>query len=105
MPDDKCHVAICRSMGHGLSNTYVGDWFAAESVLAVLGKGYYQTIFTRHAALVRKRIEDFDSEFDELLELEGKRQGRRITPEDSRSYAMEVISREIDCLPNRAESC
>jgi hypothetical protein len=96
MPDDKCQVAICRSMGHGLSNTYVGDWFAAESVLAVLGKGYYQTIFTRHAALVRKRIADFDSEFDELLELEGKRQGRQITPEDSRAYAMEVIAREID---------
>ena len=72
MPDDKCQVAICRSLGHGLSNTYVGDWFAAESVLAVLGKGYYQTIFTRHAALVRKRTADFDSEFDELLALESE---------------------------------
>jgi hypothetical protein len=65
-------------------------------VLAVLGKGYYQTIFTRHAALVRKRIADFDSEFDELLELEGKLQGSQTTPEDSRAYAMEVIAREIE---------
>lgn len=103
MPDDKCKVAICRRLGHGLSNTYVGDWFAAESVLAVLGKGYYQTIFTRHAALVRKRTADFDSEFDELLALESESQKRRIAPEESRSYAMEIIAREFAQLPNRSD--
>jgi hypothetical protein len=104
MPNAKCQVAICRNMGHGLSNTYVGDWFAAESVLAILGKGYYQTIFTRHAALVRKRTAEFDSEFDELLALEGGNQPKRIAPEDSRTFAMEIIAREIDQLPVQQDS-
>ena len=99
MPNDKCQVAICRNLGHGVSNTYVGNWFAAESMQAILGKGYYQTIFTRHAALVRKRIADFDSDFDELLALESESQGRRIAPEKYRLYAMEIIAREIDLLP------
>jgi len=98
MPDDRCQVAICRNSGHGYSNTYVGDWFAAESVLAVAGKGYYQTIFTRHAPFVRKRTADFDIEFDELLTQEAGSQGRRITPEQSRLYAMKIIADEIGAI-------
>ena len=49
------------------SVTIVGNWFLAESVSAVSGSGYYQTIFTRHAPSLRARIEDFDGEFDYLL--------------------------------------
>jgi hypothetical protein len=30
MTDEHCEVAIHRTMEHGTSNTYVGDWFAAE---------------------------------------------------------------------------
>ena len=104
MHDDKCQAVISRGLGHGLSNTYVGDWFAAESVLAVLGKGYYQTIFTRHAALVRSKAADFDSEFDELLAMEGEIHGRRIVPEESRLHAMRVIAGEIALLPGRTAS-
>lgn len=89
MPDGKCEVAIRRNMGHGTSNTYVGDWFAAESVLAVVGKGYFQTIFTRHAASLREKIANFDSEFAEIL-AEGE-----VKPRDSRREALRIINEEV----------
>jgi hypothetical protein len=90
MTDEHCEVAIHRTMEHGASNTYVGDWFAAESVSAVIGKGYFQTIFTRHAASLREKIANFDSEFDELLAQSETR------PKDSRKRALQVIERELD---------
>lgn len=37
MPDDKCQVAIRPTLGHGSGQTYVGNWFAAESTTAVNG--------------------------------------------------------------------
>lgn len=89
MTDGKCQVAIRRDLGHGMSNTYIGDWFAAESVLAVVGKGYFQTVFTRHAASLQERIANFDSEFAELLAERG------VQPSDSRREAIRIINREI----------
>jgi hypothetical protein len=89
MPDGKCQVAIRRNMGHGTSNTCVGDWFAAESVLAVIGKGYFQTIFTRHAASLRDKTANFDSEFAELLAENG------VKPRASRRQAIRIINQEI----------
>ncbi len=57
-----------QSSPRASSVTIVGNWFLAESVSAVSGSGYYQTIFTRHAPSMQARIEEFDSEFDSLLD-------------------------------------
>jgi hypothetical protein len=95
MPDEKCQVAVRRDLDHEVSNTYVGDWFSAESVSAVVGKGYFQTIFTRHAALLQERIANFDCEFAELLA------ENNISPEGSRCHALEVIGREIAALTEK----
>jgi hypothetical protein len=90
MPDDKCEVAIGRIGTHGASYTYVGNWFAAESMTAISGKGYYQTIFTRHAPSIRKRTALFDAEFSQILREAG------VAPQDSRQHAVEEITREIE---------
>ena len=66
MPDDKVRVAITKKIPRDLSLTIVGDWFIAESVSASPGKGYRQTIFTRHAPTVHRKIELFDREFDNI---------------------------------------
>jgi hypothetical protein len=95
MPDEKCQVTVRRDLDHEVSNTYVGDWFSAESVSAVVGKGYFQTIFTRHAALLQERIATFDCEFAELLAENG------ISPEGSRRYALEVVGKQIAILTTR----
>jgi len=89
MPDDHCQVAIHIGAEQGVNYTYVGNWFAAESKTVVLGKGYYQTIFTRHASSVGERIADFDNEFEALLD------GAKIEPAQSREHAIAVLRREI----------
>lgn len=71
MSDDKAQVAILEpGAGDQESITIVGDWFCAESVSASIGKGYRQTIFTRHAPSMRGKIELFDQEFEEQLQRE-----------------------------------
>jgi len=85
MPDDRCWVAF-KDMEHAESVTIVGNWFAAESVSAEVGKGYRQTIFTRHAPTVMARAAQFDEEFDELLAL------RKVKPLESRRWAIEQIT-------------
>ncbi|MFO7620044.1 MAG: hypothetical protein R6W81_02100 [Bacteroidales bacterium] len=65
--------------------TIVGDWFAAEAVSASMEKGIRQTIFTRHAPSVRRRIELFDEELECLLQEQG------IAPEASRESAVLVL--------------
>jgi hypothetical protein len=89
MPDDKCEVAWNNSMDHDVSVTIVGNWFAAESVHARRGKGYYQTIFTRHAPCLTTKIVTFDDEFDGLLQLHGWK--RR----NSRREAIKLIERRL----------
>ncbi|MEW6533595.1 MAG: toll/interleukin-1 receptor domain-containing protein [Thermodesulfobacteriota bacterium] len=77
-------VSIHTGIPTGHNLTIVGDWFAAESVSAELGKGYKQTIFTRHAPTVRSRIEAFDREIAELLDeqrVEGKSSVQVVTEE------------------------
>jgi len=69
--------------------TLVGNWFSAESVSAVIGKGYLQTIFTRHAPTLVEKARYFDEEFQDLLDAQG------ILLRDSRRHAMAVISDEI----------
>jgi hypothetical protein len=80
MPDDKVQVAINRGMSKVEHLTIVGDWFAAESVFAAMGKGYQHTVFTKHAPSVHSKIEYFDQEIEELLkERENKSDSSRVT--------------------------
>lgn len=89
-PHQCCEVAMDDPMDYGTSLTIVGNWFAAESVRSEMGRGYYQTIFTRHAPSLSQKIRDFDDEFHELLALQG------VSPEDSRDHAMAHIGALID---------
>jgi hypothetical protein len=90
MTDDQCQVAIQTQRRERMNNTYVGNWFGAESRTPIQGKGYYQTIFTRHGPSLKERIANFDSEFRELI-AEAK-----TSPGESRRRAIEVLEGEID---------
>jgi hypothetical protein len=94
MPDNKCQVAFHRNMKYAESLTILGDWFSAESVSARVGKGFRQTIFTRHAPSINKKIADFDSEFDEYLE------DLKWKAETSRLSAIEAIEKIVAELRN-----
>ena len=59
------------------------------SIAALGGRGFRQTIFTRHAPSIMKKIYDFDAEFKELLKIAG------VKPLDSRSRAIDVIEKII----------
>lgn len=89
MPDDKIRVVVQKSTARW-NLLLVGDWFVAESISARKGKGYYQTVFTRHAPTVLERLEQFDSEFEELL--------GQFAPHgaSSRKKAIEALDREIE---------
>jgi hypothetical protein len=67
MPRDKIRIAIREGMPKSESLTIVGDWFAAESVSASIGKGYRQTIFTRYAPTVQSKIDEFEEEVNEVI--------------------------------------
>lgn len=66
-PHDDVKVAIKQGMPEGQHLTILGDWFTAESVSASPQEGYRQTIFTRHAPTVRRKIESFDNELNQSL--------------------------------------
>ncbi len=86
MPDEKVMVAINNEMQMEESITMVGDWFAAEAVSRSITQGYRQTIFTRHAPGMNKRVEMFDRELEELIRKSGW------TPETSKHRAIETLS-------------
>jgi len=67
MPDDGVVIAVNESVPQK-SVTIVGDWFMVESVMGKLGWGYQHSTFTRHAPTVRKGIEAFDRELEEILQ-------------------------------------
>jgi hypothetical protein len=91
MPDDKIKVGINKGLPKDENLTIVGDWFAAESFSATIGKGYRQTMFTRHAPFVRNRIQAFDEELEYLL----KQQDQNCS---SRVYAINVIEKILNDL-------
>jgi len=82
-------VAINKGMPPEQSVTIVGDWFYSESVAGVIGKGYRQTIFTRHAPSMQSKIDQFDVEFEELLK------ERRWTAESSRKAAIAHLKKTM----------
>lgn len=85
MPDDKVNVGIKEGLSKEEHLTIVGDWFAAEA-FSNKGKGYLQTMFTRHAPFVRNSIKAFDEDLEYLI----KRQG---TSCSSREYAIQTIEK------------
>jgi hypothetical protein len=85
MPPEKVRVAVQKNMPKAHNIIIVGNWFAAEAVSAAVGKGYQQTIFTRHAPTIQAKIELFDREFEELLKTQG------ITSEDSLNYTIKFL--------------
>lgn len=89
MEDDQCAVAIRSAMPYSDSVTILGDWFCAESVASEVGRGYRQTIFSRHAPTILNRIEAFDEEFEELLDEAG------VHANESRRVAMELMEEMI----------
>jgi hypothetical protein len=64
--DNKYELVNHNPKDPGRNVIIVGDLFMAESLTGKQGKGFKQTIFTRHALTIREQIELFDSEFNEL---------------------------------------
>ena len=72
------------------STTIVGDWFVAQSVSGVSGRGYLNTVFTRHAPVTRISINEFDEELELIL---------RDQPggaDNSREYALWTIDQLLE---------
>ena len=93
-PDKSCRVAVKERSNAQESTTLVGDWFWAQAVSAKIGKGYRQTIFTRHAPSVRMYVEEFDEEFAECLAQMG------CSSLQSRRFVIDLLRKEIStCAP------
>lgn len=70
--DDKMvRIAINKGMEKGRNLTILGDYFAAESISGTL-MGHKQTILTRHAPTVQKKIGIFEDEMNYLLKKQEK---------------------------------
>jgi hypothetical protein len=89
-------VAIQNEEKKNQSLTIVGDWFLAESVSFNQGDGFTNTFFTRDAAEIARRTEDFECELQDLLDQWGW------SPEDSREKAIKELRRLHDKLENHA---
>jgi hypothetical protein len=77
--------------GDGAHSVYVsvGDWFSAEAIHRRGGPQYWQTVFTTHAASVRRRNADFDRAFHRFRQARDGPLARRLG--DSREAAIEYI--------------
>lgn len=64
--DSKFEVLIDKNLDKRRNVIIVGDLFLAESLAGYQGQGLKQTMFTRHAATIKKQIELFDTRFEEL---------------------------------------
>jgi hypothetical protein len=80
-------VAIQKEETENQSLTIVGDWFLAESVSFKKSDGFTNTFFTRDAAEIQRRTEDFECELQDLLEQNGW------SPENSREKAIERLKK------------
>jgi hypothetical protein len=87
---ENAQVAFNDEKNTHSSITMVGDWFYAESHSGKQGKGYHQTIFTRHAPSIQHRIDLFDQEFSALLKKSGW------SEDNCRDRAVEEIEQIID---------
>ena len=92
MPDQLVYIAINEKMPTSGNITMVGNWFFAESISASIGKGYQQTVFTRHAPSIQAKVELFDRELKGLLSEQPGGASK------SKSYAIDMIVRIIRSL-------
>jgi hypothetical protein len=74
------------------SLTMVGDWFMAESVSFREGDGFTNTFFTRDAAEISRRTEDFECELQDLLDQWGW------SEENSREKALEELDKILKAI-------
>lgn len=85
MSDQNTRVAIQNDIPHGDNTLMVGDWFVASAAAGAQGRGYRQTIVSRHAPTMRRRVAHFDEELNDLLCDAG------VAPDDSRRAAIDAI--------------
>lgn len=71
MPDSKVVIAFQENDSRHESVTIVGDLFLAESTTYKNDEGFTNTIFTRNASEISRRIKDFDEELENLLKVKG----------------------------------
>ena len=67
-------IVASDTFRHG-NVTIFGDCWKAESHEARVGRGYYRTMFSWHAATVLRAIQEFDEEFDAARAAEGAYNG------------------------------
>lgn len=85
-------IAVENSPNIDESLTILGNWFVAESVSFKDGDGFTNTFFTRDAAEIQRRIEDFDFLFESLLEATGW------TEDNSREEAIKYLQTLVEEL-------
>jgi hypothetical protein len=90
-------VAIQTKKTPVQSLTIVGDWFLAESVSFKPNDGFTNTFFTRDAAEIERRTEDFDCELTEILQQNGW------TEKNSREKAIEHLEVILEDIKMRKE--
>jgi hypothetical protein len=64
-------IAIQNNPEKKESLTIVGDWFVAESVSFKEDEGFTNTFFSRNISEILRRINDFESELEDLLKESG----------------------------------
>lgn len=72
--------------------TIVGNWFFAIAITAKKGRGYNQTIFTRHAPSMHVHIEQFDEQFQTHLDR------NRWTLKNCRAKTIDALRQNLDDL-------
>lgn len=89
--DERIRIAINKGMEKGRNFTILGDYFAAESISGTL-MGHKQTILTRHAPTVQRKIRIFEDEMEYLLKKQEK-QG-----ESSKETVMNELEKIVNSL-------
>lgn len=89
LPDDTTRVGLDPDLSHGENTLLIGDWFVATAAAGRQGAGYRQTILSRHAPTMGRRVAEFDEELADLFSRTG------IAPQDSRRAAIEAIQKKI----------
>jgi len=94
LPVDDVQVAINPAMSNKENVIIVGNFYYAQAMSGAIGKGYRQTIFTRHAPTMAAEIKAFDEKFDWLIAKAGW------TAASSRERAGQHLREIIATLPS-----
>ena len=89
-PESTFEVLIDKDLDARRNVIIVGDLFMAESLAGYQGQGLKQTMFTRHAATLKKQIELFDTRFDELKDKQSS--------DTSVNHVMKEIEKRIELI-------